>query len=123
VLTWHCGITCISRGEASVTSKRKVSFAGCLGLSASDGVGTGWLTSTALQYATSRNGPWHGLSNTGITVGGTCGHDGNRFSSSATAKVNAAYYRVYYPGHSATSSDGYSGFHAVSGPVVYLKVP
>lgn len=80
----------------------QLSVKGCLGLSKKipgSYVRNGGLV---IQYGESPRGPWRTLIR-GFQWGSACGNGGVRFSTSATAAVNYAYYRAYVP---ALKSDG-----------------
>ena len=80
----------------------KLSVSGCLGLARKipgSFVRNGGLV---IQYGETPRGPWRTLIR-GFQWGNGCGNAGVRFSTSATAAVNYAYYRAYVP---ALKSDG-----------------
>jgi len=79
----------------------QLTFGGCLGLTQpASGVDLYLAPGPVIQWAYSPGGPWHTLKRveTGVDA---CGHDGAAFSGTATAPVNYAFYRAYYPGSAA----------------------
>ncbi len=87
----------------------QLSFSGCLGLT--QAVSNAYLylsPGPVIQWAPTAKGPWHTLKRveTGVDA---CGHDGAAFSGTATAPLNYAFYRAYYPGAAASyQSYGYA---------------
>lgn len=87
----------------------QLTFGGCLGLTQPVSGANLYLSpGPVIQWAYSPRGPWHTLKRveTGVDA---CGHDGAAFSGTATAPVNYAFYRAYYPGSAASyQSYGYT---------------
>jgi hypothetical protein len=98
----------------------QLSFGGCLGLT--QPVSNAYLylsPGPVIQWASTSKGPWHTLKR--IETGAdACGHDGAAFSGTATAPVNYAYYRAYYPG-SATVYQTYGYASTTSSSVLAWK--
>lgn len=94
----------------------QLAFGGCLGLTQPVSGAYLYLSpGPSIQWAYGPRGPWHFLKRveTGVDA---CGHDGAAFSGTATAPVNYAYYRAYYPG-SAAAYQSY-GYTATTSPRV-----
>lgn len=94
-----------------------LSFSGCLALTASiPGASAPPVSNVRLQWAPARTGPWHTMSASIGSTGSLCSH-GLRFTGTAAAPYNYAYYRAYFnaaPANAAT----FEGFHASSSNVV-----
>jgi hypothetical protein len=86
--------TSITGLNVSLNQYWQLSFSGCLNNGAEGDASTGSLVA---QYADSAKGPWYKLGSS-ISTGGACGSHGIRFSGSATAATNYAYYRVMFTG-------------------------
>jgi hypothetical protein len=113
--------TTITSFTTSLNQHWGITFAGCAGLPASvPNASRPPASALKLQWSAGKNGPWHNLARA-ITSGGPCGHNGLRFSGTALAPVNYAYYRVYFPGTPADSIY-HEGFHSsASSPVLAWK--
>jgi hypothetical protein len=98
----------------------QVSFGGCLGLKQPvSGTGLYLSPGPVIQWASSPRGPWRYLKRveTGVDA---CGHDGAAFSGTATAPVNYAFYRAYYPGK-AVGYLSYGYTSTTSAPILAWK--
>jgi len=114
--------TVITGFKASLSHSRTLTSSGCLGLPASvPGVAVPPVSALKVEWASSKNGPWHTLTRT-ISKGGPCGHNGARFSGKATSQQGYAYYRVYFPGVPVDPRK-LAGYNASASPVAYLKRP
>jgi hypothetical protein len=87
--------------HASLSQYWQLSYGGCVGFARSI-PGSYVQASLVIQYAPRPSGPWRTL-NVETQLSGGCGNQGARFSGTATAPVNYAYYRAY---ERAVPSDG-----------------
>jgi hypothetical protein len=87
--------------HASLNQDWQLSYGGCVELARSI-PGAYVRSNLIIQYAPGPNGPWRTL-NTGVHLGAACGNQGVRFSGTATAPFNYAFYRAY---DRAVPSDG-----------------
>jgi hypothetical protein len=113
--------TTVTSFTTSLNQHWGLNFAGCAGLPASvPNASRPSVSALKLQWSPGKSGPWRNLT-TAITSGGPCGHNGLRFSGTATAAVNYAYYRMYFPGTPADSIY-HEGFDSsASSPVLAWK--
>jgi hypothetical protein len=102
--------TVINNLKVSLSQYWGLSVSGCLGLdSAKQGQKFTSTSGLTVQYASAAKGPWKSLFKIkGNEADAACGADGIKFSGSAGAPENYAYYRVVYAGttsHTATDSN------------------
>lgn len=109
-LTMYVNLPTVVTGfHVSLAQDWQLTFGGCLGLT--QPVSNAYLylsPGPVIQWASTPRGPWHTLKRieTGVDA---CGHDGAAFSGTATAPLNYAFYRAYYPGSAASyQSYGYT---------------
>jgi hypothetical protein len=94
-----------------------LSFSGCLALTASiPGASVPPVSNLRLQWAPTKTGPWHTMSASIKSTGSLCSH-GLRFTGTASAPYNYAYYRAYFNAAPANATT-FEGFHASSSNVV-----
>jgi hypothetical protein len=98
--------TVISGLKVSLSQYWALTVSGCLGLPSGDNTERIAHTSgLTVQYAATTRGPWKNL----VKINGnerdtTCGTGGIKFTGSATAPGNYAYYRVVYAGTTGATS-------------------
>jgi hypothetical protein len=92
--------TVISSLKVSLSQYWGLSVSGCLGFdTAKEAQKLSSTSGLTVQYAPSPSGPWKNLSKINANeADATCGNGGIKFSGSATAPLNLAYYRVVYAG-------------------------
>jgi hypothetical protein len=94
-----------------------LSFSGCLALTSNiSGASRPPVSNLRLQWASSRTGPWHTISGVKFNAGGPCQY-GQRFTGTASAPYNYAFYRVYLYA-TPVNATTYEGFHAATSNVV-----
>jgi len=101
-LTMYVNLTTVITGfHVSLNQYWQLTFGGCLGLTQPVSNTDLYLSpGPVIQWESNPKGPWHTLKRieTGVDA---CGHDGAAFSGTATAPLNYAFYRAYYPGTAA----------------------
>jgi hypothetical protein len=103
--------TVISGFKVTLNQHWGLSYSGCFGLATA--VPTQGVIRPDIiqfQWAPSKTGPWHAMTRT-IKIGAGCGNGGALFSGTATAPVNYAYYRTYFPGLPVDAGN-LAGWHA-----------
>lgn len=112
--------TAISGLKFSLSQYWRLSFSGCVSLTAADS-GATVPVALEVQWANSKIGPWHNLT-ANVSATGTCGYGGFKFSGSATAPQNYAFYRAYYPAQPSYPASTANGFaKTVSGTSLVWK--
>ena len=112
--------TAFSRFSVSLNQNGQLGYSGCLGLPAGEPDGAaGQLFGfrPAIQYAARPTGPWRTLASATLTRA-PCGNGGALFSGQATARLNLAYYRAYFPGFPGRAASSGAGYLASVSPAV-----
>jgi hypothetical protein len=110
--------TSVSGFEVALSMFGQLSFRGCLALLSGVPGRVPSLSGLSIQYAPGANGPWRTLGAVPGQSGGQCGTGGLKFSGTLPARLNYAYYRVWYPGATAAGT-GYLA--TTSGRVLVWK--
>ena len=107
--------TVISSFKVSLSQSWGLSVSGCLGFDSGNTAQRFHHTSgLTVQYASSAKGPWKNLFRiSGNEPDRPCGTGGIKFSGSATAPENYAYYRVAYAGTTGATSYAATDSNAV----------
>jgi hypothetical protein len=110
--------TAVSGFEVALSMFGQLSYRGCLALPGGVPGRVPSLSGLSVQYAAGPNGPWHTLGSVPRQSTGQCGNGGWKFGGTLAARLNYAYYRVWYPGATAAGT----GYLAVaSGRVLVWK--
>jgi hypothetical protein len=110
--------TAVTGFATSLNQHWRLSFSGCLAITTTTPGATVLppVSSLRLQWAPGKNGPWHTISSSIRATGSLCSH-GQRFTGTASAPYNYAYYRATFL--AAPVPSGYHvGFHAANSNMV-----
>jgi hypothetical protein len=110
--------TAVTGFTTSINQHWGLSFSGCLAITTTTPGATVLppVSNLRLQWAAGRNGPWHTISSSIRATGSLCSH-GQRFTGTASAPYNYAYYRATFLA-APIPATYHLGFHAANSNVV-----